>query len=1089
VDLMQITESLIKKYTDEGVFKKGEELYRYGKVTDLHVAAENSKYFNFKAYKLEGWVNTSNQDEYNVEVTFNDRSGFMNVKCDCESILETYRTKGFCHHVVAVLLKYAKENMTPGARNLNSTRVDRLLRELKNSMMKATEMKRVVNMEVRYFYDKIGQLTSGIELRLGFDRYYIVKNIKEFLSAIETGEEIEFGKGFTYIPAEHKFKDEDKKIIELLQENYEIEAKSNNPGGFYYYGVKMFSGKKAFLLDKQLNRFFNLVKGRYIEATIQGVDYSDVMVFEEDMPLDFQLKMEADKIVLLHNSDMPRPLSSNGRYYFYKGNIFMPSNTQLKIYVPFYNAFMSERSYHISFNKDDGDKIASYIVPSLKKISNKIELDKNLESDFYEEILKVKLYLDKEDDGASAAIVFNYGDIDIDGIQEERIKNARGILIRDIDTELGMYTLLESYGFIRNKDKYVINDEAKLVSFLREGLARLQESCEVYYSEGFKNIKLYTSSSYKSSVRLNEGNLLEFSFRIEGVDNEELKNIFRALREKRKYYKLKRGGFVSLEEEELKQISDIIEYLDIKDSELLNDKIILSKYNALYIDQSIRQNNMEYVQRNKNFRELINNIRDMDEMDFQIPEHLDKVMRNYQKIGFNWFKTLSNYGFGGILADEMGLGKTLQTIAFIASERGTKPSLVVAPTSLVYNWKSEIEKFAPELKTLVISGNRAERDELRKDMEACDIVVTSYPLIRRDIEEYKSIEFKYCILDEAQQIKNPASMNATSVKEIKANGYFALTGTPIENSLTELWSIFDFIMPGYLMNHHRFYQKYEGPIAKDKDSKAVEQLNRHIKPFILRRLKKDVIKELPPKIEQKLVVEMSEEQKKLYAAYLTEAKNQIDQEIRNSSFSKSKLKILAVLTRLRQICCDPTVFVDNFQGESGKMLALDEILQDTIGEGHRVLLFSQFTSVLKNIGKRLDNNGIEYMYLDGSTKAEDRGKMVKEFNDGKSGIFLISLKAGGTGLNLTGADIVIHFDPWWNPAVEDQATDRAHRIGQNKTVEVIKLIAQGTIEEKIINLQEKKKEIISNVMGDDVNENNIISKMTQEEIEELFRID
>jgi SNF2 family DNA or RNA helicase len=1085
---MQITESLIKKYTDESIYKKGEELYRYGKVTDFQAVADNNKYFNFREYKLEAWVEAADYDEYNVEISFNDRSGFMNLKCDCQNALETYRKKGFCQHMVAVLLKYAKENVSPQAKSLNANRVDKLLREIKSSMMSSSDMKRNINLEIRYCYDNINQLSSGVELRVGLDRLYIVKNMKDFLRAIETGEEIEFGKGFTYIPSAHKFNNEDRKVIELLQENYEIEAKSNNPGGMYYYGIKMFSGKRAFLLDKQLSRFLSLVKGRYIEANIQGVDYNEVRVFEEDMPLDFQLKLEKEKIVLLHSSDMPRPLSSKGRQYFYKENIYMPSNAQLKMYVPFYNAFMSERTYHISFNKEDGDKIASYIMPSLKKISNNIELDKNLENSFYEEPVNIKVYLDKEEAGASASVLFNYGDIEINGLQEGPIKNARGILIRDIDSEMDIYSLLESYGFSRVDNKYVISEEDKLVGFLKHGMEKLQEHCEVYYSEGFKNIKLYTASSYKSSVRLNEENFLEFSFKIDGVDNEELKNIFKALREKRKYYKLKKGGFVSLEQEELQRVGDIIDYLDIKDSDLSKDSVLLSKYNALYIDQNINQGNMDYINRNKAFKELINNIKDIKDMDFKLPEGLDKVMRNYQKIGFKWLKTLSKCGFGGILADEMGLGKTLQTIAFIASEKGEGPSIVVAPTSLVYNWKSEIEKFVPQLKTLVISGSKRERDELRSDIENCDVVITSYPLIRRDIDEYKDIIFKYCILDEAQQIKNPASMNSSSVKEITAQGYFALTGTPIENSLTELWSIFDFIMPGYLLTHHKFYQKYEGPIAKDKDSKAMEHLNKLVKPFILRRLKKDVIKELPPKIEQKLVVEMTEEQKTLYAAYLAEAKNQIDEEIRNSSFSKSKLKILAVLTRLRQICCDPSVFIEGYAGESGKLLALDELLEEIISEGHRVLLFSQFTSVLKNIAKRFNKNGIEYMYLDGTVKSELRGGMVKEFNEGKGSVFLISLKAGGTGLNLTGADVVIHFDPWWNPAVEDQATDRAHRIGQDKTVEVIKIIAQGTIEEKIIKLQETKKEIISNVMDEDMNEGNMISKMTQEELEDLFRI-
>jgi SNF2 family DNA or RNA helicase len=385
-----------------------------------------------------------------------------------------------------------------------------------------------------------------------------------------------------------------------------------------------------------------------------------------------------------------------------------------------------------------------------------------------------------------------------------------------------------------------------------------------------------------------------------------------------------------------------------------------------------------------------------------------------------------------------------------------------------------------------MSGSKNQREELMEEVEKSDIVITSYPLIRRDIELYENINFKYCILDEAQQIKNAASINANSVKKIKAEGYFALTGTPMENSLTELWSIFDFIMPGYLLSHSKFSKLYETPIVKNGDKTALDELNRHIKPFILRRLKKDVLKELPPKIEHKLVVEMTEEQKKLYAAYSSSAKNEISREIRNNGFNKSKIKIFSILTRLRQICCDPSVFVEGFSGESGKMLALYDILSESMDQGHKVLIFSQFTSVLKNIAKMLDKDEIKYLYLDGNTKSEDRMALTKKFNGGSINIFLISLKAGGTGLNLTGADTVIHFDPWWNPAVEEQATDRAHRIGQKKNVEVIKLLSKGTIEEKIFNLQEKKKEIINNVINQDMNEDNVMTKMTQEDLENLF---
>ena len=484
---------------------------------------------------------------------------------------------------------------------------------------------------------------------------------------------------------------------------------------------------------------------------------------------------------------------------------------------------------------------------------------------------------------------------------------------------------------------------------------------------------------------------------------------------------------------------------------------------------------------------MVQNIREPEDMEFEIPEGLEQVLRDYQKIGFKWLKTLSYYGLGGILADDMGLGKTLQVITFVLSEKpkGLGPSLVIAPTSLLYNWKDEVEKFVSHMKITVVSGSQKTRQEQMQDIQDSDIIITSYPLIRRDIDIYQEIDFAYCFIDEAQHIKNPATINAKSVKQIKAKGYFALTGTPIENSLTELWSIFDFVMPGYLLAHTKFVQKYENPIAKNQDSGALKELGRHIRPFVLRRMKKDVLKELPEKIETRMSAEMTPEQKKIYVAYLQKARGEIAQEIAANGFEKSQIKILAALTRLRQLCCHPSLFIDNFEGDSGKILLLQEIMEDALDSGHRILLFSQFTSMLGIIKQNLEKQNIEHFYLDGSTKAEERSEMVKAFNNGSAKMFLISLKAGGTGLNLTGADMVIHYDPWWNPAVEDQATDRAYRIGQKNMVQVMKLITKGTIEEKIYELQQKKKKLIDSVIQPG---ETLLTKMKQEDIMQLFEL-
>ena len=385
----------------------------------------------------------------------------------------------------------------------------------------------------------------------------------------------------------------------------------------------------------------------------------------------------------------------------------------------------------------------------------------------------------------------------------------------------------------------------------------------------------------------------------------------------------------------------------------------------------------------------------------------------------------------------------------------------------------------------MIVGTPAERHALWDSCGVYQVVLVSYPIIRRDVEYMKSLPFHTIFLDEAQFIKNPNSQNARSVKQLLARHRFALTGTPIENNLSELWSIFDYVMPGYLHSHARFVTLYEKPIMHQEDEDALQQLNFHIKPFILRRMKRDVLSELPEKIEKKMVSDMTEEQKELYVSYLSGVRRDLEHEIQTNGFEKSRMMILASLTRLRQICCHPSTFVENYEGGSGKMNLLLELLRHAIEGGHRILVFSQFTSMLGLIEEELREEGIDYFYLDGSTPLEKRNSDVKLFNDGQGKVYLISLKAGGTGLNLTGADMVIHYDPWWNPAVEEQATDRVYRIGQKNIVNVMKLITKGTIEEKIYKLQEKKRSLSDSVIqaGE-----LFLNKLTREEVEDLFRM-
>ena len=426
----------------------------------------------------------------------------------------------------------------------------------------------------------------------------------------------------------------------------------------------------------------------------------------------------------------------------------------------------------------------------------------------------------------------------------------------------------------------------------------------------------------------------------------------------------------------------------------------------------------------------------------------------------------------------------MQTLSFIATnkEKIKNPVLIVVPTSLVYNWKQEIDLFTPQLKVVIIDGAPSKRKNLIKNLHKYDVVITSYTLLKKDIDFYKELEFSICIADEAQNIKNPYSQNAEALKSLNAKTRFALTGTPIENSLSELWSIFDFVLPGFLGSYNSFKEKFEKPISSENQA-TLQKLRKIISPFILRRIKTEVLNELPEKIESFVYAEMTSEQKKIYSAYLKNAKMEIENEIKRNGFEKSQIKILSILTRLRQICCHPAIFLEDYHKGSGKLELLQELISDALEANHRIIVYSQWVEMLQIIRKMLDDLNYEYFYLDGSTKSDERIDMVNKFNSGERSIFLISLKAGGFGLNITGADIVIHYDPWWNPAVEEQAAARAHRIGQKNVLQIYKLIAKDSIEEKIVKLQQKKKDLFDSVITAN---QTFLSKLTKEEIMELL---
>lgn len=1090
--MFELNENTIKELSGAMTYEKGLALYNQNNVIEINASSTEKSEYEINIIDIKALVKSdlTNDKEYKIGIGFNDKSGIMHYKCDCVSYISGY-SSGICEHITAALLKFNfnKDNILRESRYIDTLS---LIDEIKNNNLKINLNNKEIKLEVKFEININKKKSTYMELKVKNEKIYVVKNLRKFIEVIyEKKGNIEFGKGFTFNYYEYFFNETDSKILKLLMEIYEIAKLTEN---IYYPNIslnkKMFiDGKKVFLTDIQLIRLLEILKNEFIEISIDGNSFSRVVIKEENFPINLYMDCNESDIILEQLSTFPIKLTTEEGYFFYENMIYKTNENQLDNYLPFYNAFNNSKGFKLYFDIKDKEKFADYILPSIKKIEGNLEIVESLYQNISEEPLKVSIYLDRFKDEITANVKFIYGDIIIDAVNNIYRNNDKKFIVRNLNEESNIISLIISFGFYEANGLYKFTEEEeKIYELFSYGINILKEVADIYYSEELKKIKIYKNMNYKANIRINDEKLLEFSFNIDSINKEDLKGIFKELKKKKKYYKLKNGDMIDLNLQEFHQLGNLIETLDIKEMEFSNGKALISGYNAVYIDDYLTANSISFVNREETFIDFVKKIKQPNDWENHLPKDLNDVMRNYQKSGFYWLKKLSSCGFGGILADEMGLGKTIQTIAFIESEveNHNNPCLIIVPSSLLYNWQSEIEKFAPLLKSIIITGTKDIRNEKIKQIKEFNIVITSYPLIRRDIEEYLALEFSYCILDEAQQIKNPGSINAQFVKQLKAKGYFALTGTPIENSLSELWSIFDFIMPGYLFSYSKFVKKYEGPIIKNNDVKLLEELNKRVAPFILRRLKRDVIKELPPKIEHMITIEMTDEQKIIYMAYLNEAKEILEFEINENGFNKSKIKILALLTRLRQICCDPSIFIEDYIGESGKMLALDELIEESLEAGHRILIFSQFTSVLKNIKVRLIKSNINFMYLDGRTKPFDRMNLVNDFNNGNSGVFLISLKAGGTGLNLTGADVVIHFDPWWNPAVEDQATDRAHRIGQNKTVEVIKLVTRGSIEEKIYNIQIKKKKIIGSVLNKNNDESNILSNMTEEQLVDIF---
>ena len=727
------------------------------------------------------------------------------------------------------------------------------------------------------------------------------------------------------------------------------------------------------------------------------------------------------------------------------------------------------------------------LVPFLK-LTGLVEISDELRRQLIQLPLVARVYLDRSANGRDvvARAQFRYGDRTIDPFDEtplpENLPRGEKLLLRDAAAERKVLDALGAAGFIVSKGHVYLTGQEAIFNFVSEGLQHLQELAEVYLSNDFKRMTP-RKPKFAGKMRLN-GSALELKFTQDDEPAQEILAIMEALARRRRYFRLKDGSFLDLSamDEWLPLADSIFEAAQAEGAESVamgDDTIRLQAYRACYL-QSLLESLGLPIEVDEKTQETVRLLTDPGKVqDVKLPDGLS--LRPYQERGFQWLLALDRLHMGGVLADDMGLGKTVQVIALLmATRQEGQVSLVVAPTTLTYNWLRELGRFAPDLSVMVLGGSAAQRaSQIRHVKEAhdVDVLITSYPLIRQDIEQLTTIEFRFAILDEAQHIKNAGSKGAQAVRQLQAQTRFALTGTPLENGVGELWSIFNFVLPGYLLSYSAFLRRYQ-------DGTDAEDLRRRISPFLMRRLKKEVLTELPDKIESVFTAQMSPEQAKVYEATMMRLRQRVDSIVKEKGFERGRTEVLAAITQLREICCHPSLVLDDYTGTSGKLDMLLDMLPEAIAKGRRVLLFSAFTSMLKILRRELDDAGYETMYLDGDTPAQRRVEMAEQFNAGQGQIFLISLKAGGTGLNLTGADMVIHYDPWWNPAAEDQATDRAYRIGQTRKVEVIRLVTHASIEEQVVALGQRKKALFDQLIKPG---ESMVGGLSPQEIMSLFQ--
>lgn len=1060
-------------------------------------------------WKGEVRVQGQIEDETKVYQTriFIKGSQIYDYSCSCA---EGNSFRGPCVHAKALQEAFARQQKAEHTPPVStSPEIRMMIREYTNR-----EVARILGEEERepvYLHPYL-QIRRGevlLEARIGREKRYIVKNLLEFAQAVHSGKRVEYGKGMAFEHVPSAFAPESRPFLDLLLEEADAYIR-------HYEEMRGHAGlplpvMRALTLGSAArDRLFDLLEGKEVQTEDEKGAERVCRVERKDPRFPVEVEARGDGIAVT----VPSALTSfrgEQRLYVADGlHLFGCS----ELYTETMGVFLEQMEQggrecgsrkekrELLVGSRDIPLFYARVLEGMEALgilqSPEIDWEK-----YRPEALKARFEFDSDSpDELRLRPTLSYGDFTFSPLADEHVPRE---ICRDVPAEFYISRLITryfSYWEDESGELVIRGDEEALYQVLSEGMTQFQEVGEVWLSESVRHLRVLPPPEVSMGVSLG-GGWLDLKIETAGIDPAELLQVLSEYRQKKKYYRMKNGEFLQLSGGGLQALDSLTADLGLTKSEFQAGEAKIPAYRAFYLDSLSGDGRMKLFQRDEAYGMMVRDLKTAQSVSYAVPAVLEKTLREYQKIGYTWMRTLARYHFGGILADDMGLGKTLQVIALLtafyqekteqkaAGNEGSGselplPSLIVCPASLVYNWGQEFARFSPEIRVLLIAGTAKERQEqLEEQMrmeasEGAQVIITSYDLLKRDREAYLGRTFEYEIIDEAQVIKNAKTQGAKAVKEISANARFALTGTPVENRLSELWSIFDFLMPGFLYSYRKFRERYELPIVKNQDPEALTALRRMTGPFVLRRLKKDVLRELPTKEERIVYSAASGRQQKLYTASALKLK----EALAGGAWSgNGKLEVLSQLMRLRQICCDPALCFEDYTGESAKLETCVSLIASASAAGHKILLFSQFASMLERIRERLLQEGISSHLLVGATPKEERSRMVQAFASDEVPVFLISLKAGGTGLNLTAADIVIHYDPWWNVAAQNQATDRAYRIGQEKPVTVYKLILKDTIEENLLKLQNAKLALAAQVVSEGMVS---LGDLSQNELMELF---